>query len=116
MYWQVGSSATLGTTTAFAGNILALDSITLNTNAKILCGRALAQTGAVTMDTNTISNNCSTFNNGTGRSDFGSAGFSGGSGSGQAIPEPGTMALFSIGFISLAAASFRRAPRKAHTT
>jgi hypothetical protein len=52
-YWQVGSSATLGTRTAFQGNILALTSITLNTNAR-LDGRALARNGAVTLDTNTI--------------------------------------------------------------
>ncbi|MHB8901987.1 MAG: ice-binding family protein, partial [Thermoguttaceae bacterium] len=58
VFWQVGSSATLGTATAFEGNILALASITLNTTATILNGRALAQTGAVTMDTNTISNVC----------------------------------------------------------
>ena len=57
VFWQVGSSATLGTSTAFAGNILADQSITLNTTAKILCGRAIALNGAVTMDTNTISNN-----------------------------------------------------------
>ncbi len=55
VYWQVGSSATLGTTTDFAGNILALSSITLDTGAKIGCGRALARNGAVTMDTNTLS-------------------------------------------------------------
>jgi hypothetical protein len=55
LFWQVGSSATLGTRTAFEGNILALASITLNTTATIDNGRALAQTGAVTMDTNTIS-------------------------------------------------------------
>ena len=42
VYWQVGSSATLGTTTAFEGNILALTSITLNTGATIGCGSALA--------------------------------------------------------------------------
>ena len=54
VFWQVGSSATLGTTTAFAGNILALASITMNTGAT-LDGRAIALTGAVTMDTNTIS-------------------------------------------------------------
>jgi len=58
VFWQVGSSATLGTSTAFEGNILALASITLDTTATILNGRALAQTGAVTMDTNTISNVC----------------------------------------------------------
>lgn len=55
VFWQVGSSATLGTTTVFAGNILALTSITLNTGASITCGRALARNGAVTMDTNDIS-------------------------------------------------------------
>ncbi len=58
VYWQVGSSATLGTGTAFEGNILALTSITLNTSATILNGRVLAQTGAVTMDTNVLSNLC----------------------------------------------------------
>jgi len=51
VFWQVGSSATLGTDTAFAGNILALTSITLKTRARIP-GRALARNGAVTMDTN----------------------------------------------------------------
>jgi hypothetical protein len=92
LYWQVGSSATLGTGTNFAGNILALDSITLTTGASILCGRALAQTAAVTMDTNVVSNDC-TFNKGSGRSDFGSYGFSGPI---QAAPEPETFALISV--------------------
>jgi len=53
VWWRVVSSATLDTTTSFIGNILALTSITLNTGAT-LDGRALAQTGAVTLDTNTI--------------------------------------------------------------
>lgn len=57
-YWQVGSSATLGTGTAFCGNILAMASITLTTGASIIDGRALARTGAVTMDSNTISSDC----------------------------------------------------------
>ncbi|MEO8678032.1 MAG: ice-binding family protein [Vicinamibacterales bacterium] len=52
-WWQVGSSATLGTTTNFLGNILALTSITLNTGAQVL-GRTLARNGAVTLDSNTI--------------------------------------------------------------
>ena len=51
VYWQVGSSATIGTSTSFAGNILALTSITLTTSASVT-GRALAQTGAVTLDSN----------------------------------------------------------------
>ncbi len=54
VFWQIGSSATLGTDTVFVGNILALTSITLNTRASIF-GRALARNGAVTLDTNNIS-------------------------------------------------------------
>src|ERR1700736_4842275 len=54
VFFRVGSSATLGTSTSFVGDILALTSITLNTNATIKCGDALAQNGAVTLDTNTI--------------------------------------------------------------
>jgi hypothetical protein len=53
IFWQVGSSATLGTTSVFEGNILADQSITLDTGAT-LDGRALARIGAVTLDTNTI--------------------------------------------------------------
>lgn len=53
VFWLVGSSATLGTGTGFAGNILSLESITLNTGAT-LDGRALARNGAVTLDNNTI--------------------------------------------------------------
>jgi hypothetical protein len=55
-YWQVGSSATIGTGTSFAGDILALTSITLTTGANS-SGRALARNGAVTLDTNNI-NTC----------------------------------------------------------
>jgi outer membrane autotransporter protein len=55
VFWRIGSSATLGTTTSFVGDILAQTSITLNTGANIACGSALAQTGAVTLDTNRIS-------------------------------------------------------------
>jgi hypothetical protein len=53
VFWQVGSSATIGTSSAFAGNILALTSISLTTGAR-LNGRALARDGAVTLDTNTV--------------------------------------------------------------
>ena len=51
VYWQVGSSATLGTASQWQGNILALTSITLVDNANLV-GRALARNGAVTMGTN----------------------------------------------------------------
>ena len=53
VFWKVGSSATLGTTTSFKGTILALTSITLNTGATV-DGRLLARNGAVTLDSNTI--------------------------------------------------------------
>ena len=51
--WQVGSSATLGTTTRFRGNILALTSNTATTGATVN-GRLLARNGAVTLDSNTV--------------------------------------------------------------
>ena len=51
VWWQVGSSATLGTGTTFRGNILALQTITLNDNTTML-GRALARNGAVSLGTN----------------------------------------------------------------
>jgi hypothetical protein len=53
VFWQVGSSATLGTHTSFAGNILALTSITLTTGANV-SGRVLARNGAVTLDGNNV--------------------------------------------------------------
>jgi hypothetical protein len=54
VFWQVSSSATLDTTTTFVGTIMALTDIQLKTGASIIAGRALAQTGAVTLDTNQI--------------------------------------------------------------
>jgi hypothetical protein len=91
VFWQVGSSATLGATTAFAGNILALTSITLGTGANIQCGSALAQNGAVTMDTNDVFS-CDSGITGT--------------------PEPGTAALFSIGFLLSLAGSWWKLHRR----
>lgn len=60
VFWQVTSSATLGTTTSFQGNLIALTSITLTTGASIGVGggvnggRALARNGALTLDSNLI--------------------------------------------------------------
>jgi len=74
-YWQVGSSATLGTDTAFIGNILALTSITLNGGT--LDGRALARNGAVAIyAAETITPPC-------------------------VIPEPATICLLGLGVLSL---------------
>ena len=86
VFWQVGSSATLGTGTAFAGSILAKTDITLNSTATIACGRALAENGAVTLDTNTVSINsagCGTVVAGT------------------SVPEPSTLALLAAGLLAL---------------
>jgi type VI secretion system secreted protein VgrG len=99
VYWVVGSSATLGTTTSFEGNILALTSITLDTGATIGCGRALAETGAVTLDNNTISLGCGTTSATTG------GGFNGGGGTtvtGVATPEPATFLLLGAGILCVA--------------
>lgn len=117
VFWNVGSSATIDTTTAFLGNILALTSITLNTNATIGCGRALADTGAVTMDQNTISTGCL------------ANGLSGGTALEfipdvgvvdtttptptvvAAVPEPGTLVLLGTGIACLVARKVRSARR-----
>ena len=53
VFWQVGSSATIGTGTTFAGTVLALTSITMQTGASIE-GRLLARNGQVSLDTNVI--------------------------------------------------------------
>ena len=77
IFWQVGSSATLGTGTAFLGNIVALSSIALDSGASISCGAALARNGAVTLDTNSVST-C-------------------------AVPEPASVTLFGAGLGGLGA-------------
>src|SRR5207342_3815140 len=83
VFWQVGSSATLGTTTDFVGSIIAEQSITMNTGADINCGRAIALNGAVTMDTNNV--------------DTGSCGF---------VPEPATLTMVGSGIIAAGAAAW----------
>jgi len=99
VFWQVGSSATLGDSSAFQGNILALTSISMDPFASIGCGRALAQTGAVTMaDTNGVSStgvgNCS-------------SGLNGGT-SPSAVPVPAAVWLFGSGLLGLVGVSRRK--------
>ena len=97
VYWQVGSSATLGTTTAFYGTIIADASITLDTGATITCGNAIALNAAVTMDTNTVSTDaCETLPEGGG-----------------GTPEPGTVPLLGTGLLALMLYSWRSRKRVA---
>ena len=129
VFWVLGTSgtaglgsATLGTTTAFEGNILALTSITLTTGATIYNGRALAINAAVTLDTNTISNICppgsSSPNSGPGFS--GGLGFdtitgelvpTGPTGPPPVIPEPFTLGSLALGLGALYGCVRRRARR-----
>jgi Ice-binding-like len=84
VFWQVGSSATLGTTSVFAGNILALTSISMNNGVTVL-GRALARNGSVTLINDTINAaHCAPGTTGGGGS--ASPARIGGIGAGAAIP------------------------------
>ncbi|MEO6922513.1 MAG: ice-binding family protein, partial [Bryocella sp.] len=98
VYYQVGSSATLGTGSTFAGDIIANTSISLTTGANITCGSAIALHGAVTMDTNNI-NNCSS--NG---SDVTSS-----AGTVAVTPEPASIALLASGLIGIFGVMRRKA-------
>jgi hypothetical protein len=104
LYFQVGSSATLGEGALFAGNILAQQSVTFGSASSIVCGRAMALAGAVTMIGNTVSNDCNAYSPGL-TSDYGSSGYSGfgldALPSGE-VPEPATLALFALGLCTLA--------------
>jgi hypothetical protein len=55
VFWTVGDSATLGANTSFVGRVMAVNGITLQSDAKIEQGGALSRDGAVTLDTNEVS-------------------------------------------------------------
>lgn len=116
VYWNVGSSATIDTNTTFLGNILALASITMNSTATNLCGRALAKTAAVTLQQNSLSGTCSGAPAGSGS--LYSAGLSGGldvTGLGvvsvlpfASVPEPSPLPLLVLGLAGVGFARTRR--------
>ncbi len=98
VYWEVGSSATLGTTSAFQGSIVADQSISLTTGATILCGNALAMHGAVTLDTNVIGACETEETTGPGT----------GPGTTAQTPEPGSLSLLATGLLGAAGTIRRR--------
>jgi type VI secretion system secreted protein VgrG len=90
VYWQVGSSATLGTTTDFYGDILAETSITMTTGADIDMGGAFALNGAVTLDSNMITQCAQT----------------------SSVPAPSPVIAWSLGLLGLGPMRRRRKAQK----
>jgi type VI secretion system secreted protein VgrG len=66
VYWQVGSAATIGTTTSFMGSIIAYDQVAMQTGATDGCGNVISLIAAVTLDNNTISTGCTISTGSTG--------------------------------------------------
>jgi hypothetical protein len=98
VFWQVGSSATLGSGSAFAGNLLVLTSVAVATGAS-LSGRVLVRNGTVTLDTNQISSGlckaaladcCSDGGNDAGQDGGADAGLDGGADAGGGLTDGGS--------------------------
>ncbi len=98
VFWQVGSSATLGTSSVFVGNILALTSVSMN-NAVTVQGRALARNGSVTMINDTLTaGRCApgTTGSGTGPGEGGGTGPGSGGANSSVRPGNGTAIFTTI--------------------
>jgi hypothetical protein len=107
IFFDVGSSATLGASSLFLGNILAQQSVTLNSGATV-CGRAIALHASVTLIGNTISNDCTIET--IGVNDFGSMGFGGvvPTAPVTTTPEPASLVLFGTGLTGLLGVARRK--------
>jgi hypothetical protein len=116
--WDVGSSATLGSTTSFLGTVISLAGDSLDSGATIGCGRVISLDASVTLIDNTITTPGATGGcaQTTGSGPGGSGGTIGGGGGGTVkTPEPGELALLSFGLAALAFLGLRKSRARSAT-